>query len=173
MHTIDTNAIRGKLFKQLPPGQPYQSAESEQAHLFEQYKLYVEMADRVSARRSLANTFFLTAHTAVVTTFAALMKDGVLTHGLVGTAPFLTAILFCYAWARIVSSYRQLNSGKFKVIHELEKKLPVAPYAAEWQALAKGQDSKVYRPLTHVENLVPACFALLYGFLAAALWCRP
>ena len=31
---------------------------------FELYKLAVEMADRVSARRSLANSFFLTINTA-------------------------------------------------------------------------------------------------------------
>jgi len=33
--------------------------------VMDQYKLYVEMADRVSARRSLANTFFLTLNTAI------------------------------------------------------------------------------------------------------------
>ncbi len=38
--------------------------ERYQAVLLEQYKLYVEMADRVSARRALANTFFLTLNTA-------------------------------------------------------------------------------------------------------------
>jgi len=27
-------------------------------HLLEQYKIYVEMADRISARRNLANVFF-------------------------------------------------------------------------------------------------------------------
>ena len=32
--------------------------------LLEQYKIYVEMADRISARRGLANTFFLTLNTA-------------------------------------------------------------------------------------------------------------
>lgn len=32
--------------------------ESEQKIAFEQYKLYVEMADRVSQRRMGANTFF-------------------------------------------------------------------------------------------------------------------
>ena len=32
-------------------------------HLFDQYKLYVEMADRISARRMLANSFFVGVHT--------------------------------------------------------------------------------------------------------------
>ncbi|WP_283130696.1 RipA family octameric membrane protein [Enterovibrio norvegicus] len=30
-----------------------------QEHLFEQYKLYLEMADRISSRRQGTNTFFL------------------------------------------------------------------------------------------------------------------
>lgn len=43
-------------------------------HLFEQYKLYVEMADRISARRMLANSFFVGVHTALITAFTVLLK---------------------------------------------------------------------------------------------------
>ena len=50
-------------------GEKYQSA------ILEQYKLYVEMADRVSARRALANTFFLTLNTAVFTAIGVSWKD--------------------------------------------------------------------------------------------------
>lgn len=39
--------------------------------VFEQYKLCVEMADRVSARRNLTNTFFLSLNSAVVAVMAA------------------------------------------------------------------------------------------------------
>jgi hypothetical protein len=35
--------------------------------LLEQYALYVEMADRISSRRGLANTFFLTLNSAILT----------------------------------------------------------------------------------------------------------
>ncbi len=38
-------------------------------HLFEQYKLYVKMADRISARRMLANSFFVGVHTALILSF--------------------------------------------------------------------------------------------------------
>lgn len=44
-------------------------------HLFEQYKLYVEMADRISARRMLANSFFVGVHTALITAFTVLLKE--------------------------------------------------------------------------------------------------
>lgn len=141
-------------------------------HLFEQYKLYVEMADRISARRMLANSFFVSVHTALITAFTVLLKEGILHRNLVGCTPFVAVILFCFVWWRIVTSYRQLNSGKFKIIHALEGRLPVAPYDAEWGALGEGQKPKLYRPLTHVENWVPFCFALLYFLLAGAMWCQ-
>jgi hypothetical protein len=141
-------------------------------HLFEQYKLYVEMADRISARRMLANSFFVSVHTALITAFTILLKEGILQRSIVGYAPFIAVVLLCFVWWRIVVSYRQLNSGKFKVVHALEGRLPVAPYYAEWVALGNGKNPKLYRPLTHVENWVPLCFLLLYLLLAGALWCK-
>ena len=38
-----------------------------QKAILEQYKIYVEMADRISQRRGLTNTFFLTLNTAIFT----------------------------------------------------------------------------------------------------------
>jgi hypothetical protein len=139
-------------------------------HLFEQYKLYVEMADRISARRMLANSFFVGVHTALITAFTVLLKEGILQKSIVGYAPFVAVLLLCFVWWRIVISYRQLNSGKFEVVHALEGRLPVAPYDAEWVALGSGKNPKLYRPLTHVEKWVPLCFALLYLLLAGAQW---
>mgnify|MGYP001756840187 FL=1 len=69
-----------------------------------------------------------------------------------------------------MKSYRQLNSGKFKVVHEIEDMLPLAPYAAEWVALGEGKDENLYLPLTHVENWVPVTFGLLYLLLALSMW---
>jgi hypothetical protein len=67
------------------------------------------MADRVSARRALANTFFLTANTGV----AAL---------LAGTSPrwYLpeAGIALAIAWWGLLQSYRALNQPKFEVINE-------------------------------------------------------
>jgi hypothetical protein len=153
--------------------QPKNSYGAEyERHMFEQYKLYVEMADRLSARRMLANSFFVGVHTALITAFTVLIKEGILHRGLIGYAPFVAVVLLCFVWWRIVSSYRQLNSGKFKVVHALESRLPVAPYDAEWVALGGGKNPNLYRPLTHIENWVPLCFALLYFLLAVALWCQ-
>jgi len=140
-----------------------------QEHLFEQYKLCVEMADRVSSRRMLANSFFLALHTAVVTAFAALLTQRVL-FGAIGVLPFVAAIILCFVWWFILRSYRQLNTGKFEVILALEQLLPAAPYDAEWDLLGRGQKRRLYWTLTNVERWVPFCFAVLYLGLALSAY---
>lgn len=137
-------------------------------HLFDQYKLAVEMADRVSARRMQANTFFLAVNTGLLTVFASLAKDKIIS-GFTGALPIIALLVLCFVWWRIVGSYRQLNNGKYAVIHDIESLLPAALYAAEWKALGEGKDPKRYLPLTHVENWVPRLFGLLYLLLLLAV----
>ncbi len=142
--------------------------ERYQAALLEQYKLYVEMADRVSARRALANTFFLTLNTAILTTIGLLLKAHPNGARWALVFPLLILLVECLAWFWIVRSYRQLNSGKWAVVGALEKRLPASPWwRAEWEALGRGENPARYWPLTHVEQLVPLCFALTYllGFI--------
>ena len=140
-------------------------------HLIEQYKLYVEMADRISARRMLANSFFVCVHTALITALTVLIKEKILQSTLLGFSPFIAVIMLCFVWWLVTHSYRQLNSGKFKVVHKLEELLPVAPYHEEWVLLGVGKDKRKYLPLTHAENWVPVCFGFLYILLAATLYC--
>ncbi|MCH0572746.1 hypothetical protein I3F60_26480 [Streptomyces sp. MUM 136J] len=149
-------------------------SEAYRAALFEQYKLCVEMADRVSARRNLANTFFLTLNSGLVAFLGAWLAPAHLRDApvllLLAGLPVLLAI--CAAWWFTVRSYRQLNRGKWQVIGALEERLPTRAFsAAEWQALSEGRDWRVYLPLTHVESWVPVIFASTYvlGFLALAL----
>ena len=153
------------------PLQPLWQPASEAAygglyrqHLFDQYKLAVEMADRVSARRMQANTFFLAVNTGLLTVFASLVKEKVLS-GFTGALPIVALLALCFVWWRIVQSYRQLNSGKYQVILAIEALLPLAPYATEWEALGRGEDPKLYLSLPHVESSVPRLFG---GWLPAA-----
>jgi len=52
------------------------------SHLLQQYKLYVEAADRVSARRATANTFFLATNTALVTVMGFAIPQLLSQHSL-------------------------------------------------------------------------------------------
>jgi len=137
-------------------------------HVLEIYKNYLEMADRISQRREKANSFFLAVNTALI---ALLAKDTF--GGGIGTPRVLELLIpvsagvLCYLWHRIVRSYRDLNSAKFKVIHAIERELPLRPYDAEWESVGRGKNPKLYLPFTHVEGVVPWLFMSFHAILAA------
>jgi hypothetical protein len=65
-------------------------------------------------------------------------------------------------------SFGQLNRGKFQVINTLERYLKTAIYAAEWEALGRGEDPKVYRSFTSREIWVPNALLALHILAALA-----
>jgi hypothetical protein len=137
--------------------------------LLQQYVTYVEMADNISARRGLANTFFLTLNTAVITTITVFSPHQLHQVGWGLLIPLAVIIGQCLTWFAMVRSYRQLNAAKYAVIGALERKLPASPYwSAEWAALGEGKDRSLYWPITHLEQAVPLMFAAAYvaGFIA-------
>ncbi|MBS4727536.1 hypothetical protein MSM1_03940 [Mycobacterium sp. SM1] len=133
------------------------------------YKLAVEMADRVSARRALANAFFLTVNTTLVAVV-----------GLSTTQPDSTVrfIAVCVAgvagsvcWCLLLRAYRRLNSVKFAVINKIEEEhLPLRSYVDEWKVLMpdnvatsrRERLGKSLGELGGVERIVPVVFGLLY-----------
>ena len=130
--------------------------------LFEQYKMYVELADRVSQRRMASNSFYLTANAALVTV-ASWFKDDFGAYIYMISIIGISIALF---WFFSIRSYGQLNSGKFKVIHEIESRMPLNLFAYEWSMLVKGKSFKTYWPLSHVERVVPFVFVVLYIMLS-------
>jgi len=69
--------------------------------------------------------------------------------------------LVCLAWLALVDSYRNLNSAKFRILHELENHLPACLYHYEWQLLEEGK-GKIYKPVSHIEEWIPIIFIVLY-----------
>jgi hypothetical protein len=150
-----------------PSAQPTPKADRDVA--LEQYKLYVELTDRVSQRRALANTFFLTLNTAIMTAIGVFWNEQA---GEVSDQwlifPLVALLTQCLTWYWTIRSYRQLNRVKWAVVGALESRLPASPWwRAEWAALDKGQNPARYWPLTHIEQTVPLVFAATYlgGFI--------
>ena len=137
--------------------------QNYRAHCLEIYKLYVTMADNISVRRQTTNSFFLTINTALIA-FLGYVKPGIGQY-----AEYLVwlntpvGVVLCYCWYRLIRSYRELNSGKFKVIHAIEQHLPLSPYDAEWELLGRGKDLRQYLPFTRVEMYVPLVFLSIYA----------
>jgi hypothetical protein len=139
------------------------------------YQMYVGMADKISERRQTANSFFLALNSAIISIggYTAVKETVIIPTGLI----WLTAaagVMISALWFRLILSYRDLNTAKFNVIHQLEKLLPVSPYDAEWQSVGRGEKSWLYRPFSHIELWVPFGFMVIHVLGAKVILnCRP
>jgi hypothetical protein len=142
--------------------------DSYRTAVLEQYKVYAEMADRISARRGQANTFFLTLNTTIFTVLGVFWQHPPSAARSFLVVPWLVLVGQCLAWFWLLRSYRQLNTAKYAVLGAIERRLPSSPYwSAEWTALGQGHDPARYWPLSHIEQWIPGFFAAAYtaGFL--------
>ncbi|MEP6743320.1 MAG: hypothetical protein ABJB61_12535, partial [bacterium] len=121
--------------------------ERFQEHLLEQYKLYVESAQRVSEKRISTGNYLLTVSSSLLTAFgiSSTLHFG---GGWLIIVP-ISGLLVSLTWFSLVNSYKNLNTAKFKVIHELEDYLPVALFRYEWHSCEQGK-GKAYKPITHL-----------------------
>jgi hypothetical protein len=155
----------------------------DKATFVDVYKTAVEMADRTSARRAVANSYFLTINTAlaaVVGIVSAARRVGPSgppsfdRFGLAVTS--LAGIVLACVWWLLLRYYRRLNAAKFQVINGMEEQLPARPYTDEWAILHQAAVSgaaegavtrwwrrKVqHREATVVEQVVPFVFMAIY-----------
>ncbi|PIR17268.1 MAG: hypothetical protein COV46_04495 [Deltaproteobacteria bacterium CG11_big_fil_rev_8_21_14_0_20_49_13] len=160
-----TNDLAEALWNDKPTQNGYQSEEQYHEHILEQYKLCIEMADRISSRRDVANGFFLTLNSLILGAVGFLFeKQNFLPSSWALLLPLAVLLLECFFWWRLIISYKQLNGAKFQIIGELESRLPASPYGkAEWDLLLKkGSERKTYWPLTHLESKIPVIFGIGY-----------
>jgi hypothetical protein len=131
-------------------------APEQQNVLFEQYKLAVEMAAGISARRQAANSFFI----GLVSGFGVLQS--LLTASPREQALLVLPICLSVVWWLTIYSYRRINIAKWKVIYQLEKSLPAAPFTSEDAELK----SKAFI-LTKLELAIPVVVGLVFLLLAS------
>ena len=161
-------------------------APDDSSLLLELYKTAVEMADRVSARRGSANTFFVTLNTALAAVVGIVSAAKKPSRG--GSSPSFDAfglvvasvagIVLAIVWWALLRYYRRLSRAKWDVINELERHFPVAPFTDEWARLhpeghaaaqvvrgslwARIRVRSTHREATVVEQVVPFVFVALY-----------
>lgn len=128
--------------------------------LLEQYKLYVQSADNVSARRVSSGRYLLAVNVALVASYGFQLATvgQVLLLLPVAMVGILVSLLSHY----IIRSHRNLVDVKFKIIHELEQHLPASLYAYERRLVNEGP-RKRYQPISETEQWVH----LVVGFLHA------
>lgn len=163
MTESDSDSLRAALF---PKGSDSLSDEQRRI-LWEQYRLFIETSEKLVARRQTVNAFFLSINTLTLSAVAfivgILIEEEIrLSNGITATIPMVAGILFCAAWITLVKSYKQLNHGKFQVIHLLEEHLPASIFKAEWLALGEGKNPQKYIAFTRTERYIPWVFLISY-----------
>ncbi len=136
---------------------------SLKADLLEQYKLYVQSAENVSARRIASSRYLLALNAALIALYSLLSANFGQDYWAL-LIPVM-GIPVSLLWYLIIKSHADLNRIKFKVIHALEQHLPVAIYEHEWHLAKEGQ-GKTYRAVTTIERWIPILFAALHIVLA-------
>lgn len=144
--------------------------ESKQHELLELYKLHAELADRVSQRREGANRLYVSVLTGLLVAAVALVRWG---GGPLISAPWVLGVAgvlglgLCASWYVVIRSYRQLNTGKFLTLDELEAQLAFPFFRREWELLEQGENFRKYWKLTVAETTLPILFGALYAALIA------
>lgn len=143
-----------------------------EGHYLEQYRIYLHIFNNTSDRRQKSNEFFLGLNAAIIGIIGYVESKALPHASLIFMLIPLVGISICYSWHRMILSYKQLNRAKFKVIHTVERKLPLSLFETEWDLLGKGKDPHKYLPLSQTEKNIPLMFIVLYAviFLASLPW---
>lgn len=97
-----------------------------------QWQTCVEMANSVSQRRDTMNNIFVTLNLATV---AAISINWDVKSLFILVAGIVVSVI----WLLFIRNYKLLNTEKFNVINDIEKKLPVKPFNDEWKRLEKNK----------------------------------
>lgn len=97
-----------------------------------QWQTCVEMANSVSQRRDTMNNIFVTLNLAIV---AAISLNWDVKSLFILVAGIVVSVI----WLLFIRNYKLLNTEKFNVINDIEKKLPVKPFNDEWKRLEKNK----------------------------------
>lgn len=138
------------------------NADSDSNTVLELWKQYEQTARDVSNRRLKNNRFYqrllgaTVAGVGVAAKFNAIGPFVYLVVGLIGVAISLL-------WMMHIVSYKQLNSGKYEVLHDLESELPYQPFSEEWKKLNEGRDPTTFITHTSVEIWWPRVALWVFG----------
>ncbi len=109
------------------------------------YELYLNGIEKVSDRRGRAINHFITINSVILLGIGFLIKH---LAGYEYVDVLLSGLLFvgfclCILFYRIVDSYQEMNSIKFKILHKIEKGfLSIQPYIDEHNLLTKRKKSR-------------------------------
>jgi hypothetical protein len=138
-------------------GKPDDKVEMDR--LFEQYKLAVEVWDRVRARRQNSNSFYVAINAALVTVMSVTYSINFYVNFIC-----VAGVLICCLWLFNMLMYKKLIDTKQSIIIEIEKYFQWQPFSAERRSIGDGIVS-----FTWIERGIPFAFVLLYALAPLVL----
>ena len=142
--------------------------------LIEQYKIYVEISDRVSQRRhNIVSTFFSSINTLIISGYGILssLKLNASSNNKWMILISISGILYCIHWRMVTKVFQKLLAAKFHVIQQIEERLPMDLYNKEYEFLVSSEShSQKYLKLTSFEHLIPSIFILIYIILCFSVF---
>lgn len=144
----------------------------EGSDLLQQYKFFAGTSNEVSNRRLKTNRFYVSLLSGILVALPFVLDlDNLTPIRLVAMLLIgFVGVLLCVLWFFNILSYKQLNKGKYEIIHDMEEDLPYPCFKREWEELGEGDVLRKYITHWKVERLVPWLMALPYftmgGFAA-------
>lgn len=131
--------------------------EEDRQLLLEQYKIMVGSTEKVTDQRMRVNNLFFTVTSSILS--ISLVVGKAFEFSIVGAigmlALSLMAFVVTFLWEKLVRSYGKLNTGKFTVIDQIEKRLRTNMFEHEWNIL---QQDVGYESNTETEAKVVSRF---------------
>lgn len=136
------------------------NSDNKENIIVEQYKTYIESADRNSDRRINTNNFYIVLNSMIITGLGMFIDNTTMSILL-----FVLGILFSIIWCINLINYKNISSCKYNIINEIENMLPIRMFKYEWEKLDTGKNIKKYIPVTDLEKIIPIIFILIYIIL--------
>jgi len=122
--------------------------------LLRQYEKMVDTTIEVTNWRQNTNNFYVTVNTGILAIAAYLYGNTTGTGQIIS----LIGIAISALWHQNICYYRTLNAAKFRVIHEMERKLPIAAFTKEHAYFTEINPHSA----TKIERRIPYLFAAAY-----------
>lgn len=142
----------------------FNSEIDNREELFQQYRLFVDSAEKISERRSHLNTFFIALHSLFVSGLSFFKTD--IFSYIIPICIF--GCVLAFLWWYMLCNYRSLNKAKFKIIQEIEKHLPLNLYSTEWSLYKTRKhwyNPNRYFSFSRLEMVLPWLLILVYVYI--------
>ncbi|MGN1312409.1 MAG: hypothetical protein ACI4U4_05325 [Bacilli bacterium] len=117
---------------------------------FDQYKIFIESAEKSSEKRISQNNIYLTINLAFLS--YVLFQNPSIKETLVTS---FIGVVICVIWLLTIINYCKRNKVKYDIINEKEEKFG-SLYKEEWKRIS------VLTPLSTYEKILSIVFMLIY-----------